>query len=205
MPPFRWSFTLVTVLLAMGMAWKMNGTTRYVLSQDDLEPTVTKDPDVVYVPTPHDVVAKMLELAAPAEGETVYDLGCGDGRIVVAAARDYGAFGVGVDIDPQRISESRDHAILKGVDHRVKIVQDDIFTMDFADADVVMLYLEPQLNLRLLPQLQNLPPGTRVISHQFDMAGYEADEVVEMVSTSGTKHTIYCWRTPFRHCTPLPE
>ncbi len=137
------------------------------------------DPDVVYIPTPQKVVDAMLEAAAVQQGETVYDLGCGDGRIVITAAKSFGAKGIGVDIDPLRIKQSNENAVKAGVTDRVKFLQADLFTMDFRDADVVALYLLPQLNVKLRPKLlSELKPGTRVLSHAFHMGDWKPDRTI---------------------------
>src|SRR5262249_7784755 len=121
-----------------------------------------RKPDVIYVPTPQEVVDRMLELAEVVEGDVPYDLGCGDGRIVVTAAKRYGVKAVGFDIDPKRVAEARENVRKNGVGHLVTIRQQDIFTADFRDATVVTLFLLPNLNLRLRPKLAALRPGTRI-------------------------------------------
>ena len=126
---------------------------------------VQRQPDVPYVPTPEDVVEAMLKLANVTKNDVVYDLGCGDGRIVITAAQKYGARGVGVDINPERIQDSNANAKKAGVTDRVKFVQQDLFETDFREATVVMLYLLPDVNLRLRPKLlSELKPGTRIVS-----------------------------------------
>ena len=127
-------------------------------------------PDVFYVPTPPRVVDAMLKLARVTDKDVVYDLGCGDGRIPIAAARQYGARGVGIDIDPKRIEEANENAKAAGVTGKVTFITQDMFEADIHDATVVTLYLLPSLNERLMPKLKKeLKPGTRVISHAFDM------------------------------------
>lgn len=153
-----------------------------------------RQPDVIFVPTPEPVVEAMLTLASVRPGEKVYDLGCGDGRVVISAARDFGAHGVGVDIDPQRIRESEANAREAGVSDRVEFVEGDLFTMEFSDADVVFLYLLPRLNVKLRPRLlAELRPGTRIVSHSFHMDDWkpDAEQTVE-------GRTIYFWRIPAR-------
>ena len=126
--------------------------------------------DVPYVPTPPAVVNRMLALARVRRGDLVYDLGCGDGRIVIEAAKKHRARGVGIDIDPERIREARENAALQGVERQVEFRVGDLFQTDVSPATVVMLYLLPQINQRLRPQLwQQLKVGTRVVSHEFDM------------------------------------
>jgi SAM-dependent methyltransferase len=155
--------------------------------------------DVVYVPTPHDVVMKMLALAKVSKDDLVYDLGCGDGRIVVLAAKKYGCKGVGYDIDPQRIQESHANAKSYGVENLVDFRQEDIFTLDLSKVNVVTLYLLPSLNVKLIPQLEKLKPGSRIVSHDFDMKGVKPDKVVTMTSKEdNVEHTLYLWTTPLK-------
>ena len=138
--------------------------------------------DVPYVPTPPEVVEKMLEVAGVAQGDMLYDLGCGDGRIVIAAAKQHGARGVGIDIDPRRIKEARANARREGVAQQVQFRQGDLFKSDFSPASVVTLYLLPQINQRLRPQLwRQLKVGTRVVSHEFDMGDEWPPERTEMI------------------------
>jgi SAM-dependent methyltransferase len=156
-----------------------------------LAPTERKTPDVIYVPTPPEVVDAMLDLARVGKGDVVYDLGCGDGRIVVAAAKRGAKRAVGVDIDPARIQEANANVRSAGVQDRVKIVDGDLFEMDLGDATVVTLYLLPSLNLRLRPKLLQLRPGTRIVSNSFDMGDWKPDatKVVE-------GRTVYFWTVP---------
>ena len=130
----------------------------------------TKQPDVRYVPSPDSVVDAMLELAGVTAGDVVYDLGSGDGRIPIAAARRYGAFGVGVEIDAKLNREAADNARKAGVTDRVRFVTQDLFEADIGQATVVTLFLLPRINQDLIPKLRReLRPGTRIVSHQFDM------------------------------------
>jgi SAM-dependent methyltransferase len=154
----------------------------------------TREPDVIFVPTPNDVVAKMLEMAQVTAKDTVYDLGCGDGRIVISAAQKYGARGVGVDIDPQRIAEARESAQKAGVAERVRFVLGDLFETDISPATVVTLYLLTELNIKLKPKLlAELSPGTRVVSHAFAMGDWKPERTAEV---SGNR--VYLWRVPPR-------
>ena len=151
-------------------------------------------PDVIYVPTPPEVVERMLELAGVKKGDVLYDLGSGDGRIAVTAAKKYGVRAVGIDIDPERIREAKDNAARAGVEHLVRFRQEDLFTADFREATVVTLYLLPDLNVKLRPRLWNeLKPGTRVVSHQFDMDDWKPEKTVEL-----NGRTIYYWTIPAR-------
>ncbi len=152
-----------------------------------------KTPDVIFVPTPQPVVERMLELAEVKKGDVVYDLGCGDGRIVVTAAKKYGVKAVGFDIDPQRIKESLENVKTNRLEHLVTIKEADIFTLDLSGADVITLYLLPELNVRLIPQLEKLKPGSRIVSFSFDMEGIKPDKVVHEDG-----ETIYKWTTPLK-------
>jgi hypothetical protein len=167
-------------------------------AETETEPVaVTKQPDVIFVPTPPEVVAKMLEMAHVTKDDVVYDLGCGDGRIVVAAAK-LGARAYGFDVDPQRIKESNENVEKNGVGNLATIQQKDIFTLDLSPANVVTLYLLPSLNVKLIPQLEKLKPGSRIVSHDFDMRGVTPDQVVEITSENGAEHQVYLWTTPLK-------
>ena len=157
-------------------------------------------PDVVYVPTPHEVVDMMLLLARVGEKDVVYDLGCGDGRIVVAAARKHGCKAAGYDIDPERVRESRANVRKERVGHLVTIEEKDVFTLDLSSANVVTLYLLPELNVRLIPQLEKLKPGSRIVSHDFDMRGVRPDAVLTMWigEDHAEAHKVYLWTTPLK-------
>jgi len=150
--------------------------------------------DVPFVPTPERVVEKMLEVARVGPKDVVYDLGSGDGRIVIAAARTHGARGVGIDIDPERIQEARDNARKAGVSERVEFRQEDLFKADFRDATVVTMYLLSAVNLRLRPKLlAELKPGTRIVSHAFNMGDWKPDATYKVGSS-----TVYYWVVPER-------
>ncbi|MHC4692483.1 MAG: methyltransferase domain-containing protein [Planctomycetota bacterium] len=156
-------------------------------------------PDVVFVPTPQDVVDKMLELAEVTKDDLIYDLGCGDGRIVVTAAKKYGCRAIGYDIDPNRVKESRANVAKNNVGHLVSIEQKDVFTLDLSKANVITLYLLPKLNVKLIPQLEKLKPGSRIVSHDFGMEGVEPDEVVKLSSKEDDyHHNIYLWTIPLK-------
>ena len=153
-------------------------------------------PDVIYVPTPQAVVDKMLEMAGVKKDDVVYDLGCGDGRIVVTAAKKYGCKAVGFDIDPDRVKEARENVRKNGVGDLVTIKQEDIFKQDLSKASVVTLYLLPELNVRLIPQLAKMKPGSRIVSHDFPTKGVKPKQTFEMEADDGREHTIYLWVTP---------
>ncbi|OHB65693.1 MAG: hypothetical protein A2Y76_15060 [Planctomycetes bacterium RBG_13_60_9] len=158
-----------------------------------------KKPDVIFVPTPQIVVDKMLELAKVTKDDVLYDLGCGNGIIVVTAAKRYGCRAFGFDVDPQRIRESLENVEKNGVGDLVTIMQKDIFTLDLSNANVITLYLLPSLNVKLIPQLEKLKPGSRIVSHDFDMRGVIPDQVVNIDGgDSGLDHTVYLWTTPLK-------
>lgn len=161
----------------------------------------TRSPDVIFVPTPNDVVDKMLEMARVTAKDMVYDLGCGDGRIVITAAQKYGARGVGIDIDPQRIREARENASRGKVNDKVRFVEGDLFEADISEATVVTLYLLTELNLKLRPKLMaDLKPGTRVVSHAFAMGDWKPERS-ERVDGSA----VYLWRIPPRPVSNAPS
>lgn len=175
--------TLATLLL---MSW----ATVFVLAQQ--APTATRTPDVPYVPTGEQVVDAMLKLAKVTKNDVVYDLGCGDGRIVITAAKKYGATGTGIDINPQRIKEAKQNAAAAQVSDKVKFVEGDLFQTDFSEASVVTLYLLPSVNLKLRPiLLKQLKPGTRIVSHAFDMGDWKPEQKMEVNGS-----TIYFWTVP---------
>jgi SAM-dependent methyltransferase len=159
-------------------------------------------PDIEYVPTPQNVVDKMLEVAKIKPTDVLYDLGCGDGRILVTAAKKYGIKAFGYDIDPERVAESRANVKQAGVEHLVTVERRDIFTIDLTPASVVTLYLLPELNVRLIPQLDKLAPGARIVSHDFDMEGVTPEKVWTIMApdhrdaTKNREHYVYLWKTP---------
>lgn len=152
--------------------------------------------DVPYVPTPNEVVAQMLQLANVQKSDVLYDLGSGDGRIVVTAAQKYGTRGVGIDINPERISEANANARAAKVTDRVQFRQQDLFKTDLSEATVVTLYLLPDINVKLRPQLfKQLKPGTRIVSHDFDMGEWKPERVVQVQGPT-RQHTLYYWVVP---------
>ena len=152
--------------------------------------------DVPFVPTPHKVVEEMLRMADVKKDDILYDLGCGDGRIVISAAQKIGTRGVGVDIDPERIRESRKNAEKARVKDLTQFIKQDLFQTDFSKATVVTMYLLPSVNLKLRPKLMNeLKPGARVVSHNFGMSGWLSDKT-EFVLSDYRLHTIHFWIVP---------
>ncbi len=191
----------VLLMLIMLFLGSVQANDAYSLPPDGTPPSApsgvalsidSEDLDVPYVPTPENVVMKMLEMTNVCSEDTVYDLGCGDGRIVITAAEKMGAGGVGIDLDPERIRESNENARKARVTNRVRFLNQDLFKTDFSKASVVTLYLLPSVNLDLRPKLlRELKPGSRVVSHDFDMGEWEADQDAEVEG-----HSIYYWVIP---------
>ena len=166
-------------------------------------PKPKREPDVPYVPTTEAAVQAMLKLAGVKKTDIVYDLGCGDGRIVIAAAKNFGAHGVGIDINPARISEAKENARKAGVENLVRFEENDLFQADFREASVVTLFLLPQVNLKLRPKLlQDLKPGTRIVSNTFDMDDWKPEKEYT-VGNADTDYEplsqkLYLWTVPAR-------
>lgn len=159
-------------------------------------------PDVPYVPTTEEAVKVMLKLADVKSSDIVYDLGCGDGRIVIAAAKEYGAHGVGIDINPERIREANENAKKAGVENLVRFEENDLFKANIRDATVVTLFLLRSVNLKLRPKLlRDLKPGTRIVSNTFDMGDWRPDKE-ESLGNSGDddtlSHQFFLWIVPER-------
>lgn len=151
-----------------------------------------RSPDVPYVPTPQPVVEAMLKLGEVKSGDVLYDLGSGDGRIPVTAAKMYGVRGTGIDINPERIAEAEANAKKEGVTDKVKFLNQDLFEANIGDATVVTLYLLPSINLKLRPKLwKDLKPGTRIVSHSFDMGEWQPEKRIEIDG-----RYLYLWRIP---------
>ncbi len=156
------------------------------------QPATLRQPDVTFVPTPQSIVRQMLKLASVKPGDVVYDLGCGDGRVVITAAKQDGVRAVGIDIDPERINESMENARKAGVEDRVSFRNEDLFEADISEATVVSLYLLHSLNLKLRPKLwRELKPGTRIVSYNFHMGDWPPEKKVGVMSG-----TIYLWTIP---------
>jgi ribosomal protein L11 methylase PrmA len=158
-----------------------------------------RGPDAVYVGTPYDVVSKMLQMANIKQDDLVYDLGCGDGRMPVLAAQKYGCHAVGIDIDKIRVEESIANALRNHVDNLVRIIQEDIFVVDFKDADVIPLYLLPEMNRKLLPKLEKLKKGARIVTHNYGLDEIVADKTVAVISNEdNASHTLSLYTTPLK-------
>lgn len=178
----RWAKKLCGSLVLFGLSAML------LLGQD----TTLRKPDVIYVPTPQEVVDEMLRVANVGPGDVVYDLGCGDGRLVITAAKKYGARAIGIDINPERIQESLENARKAGVADKVTFRNEDLFEADIKEATVVTLYLLRSLNLKLRPKLwKELRPGTRIVSHNFDMGDWKPEKETEIDG-----RTVYFWKVP---------
>jgi len=181
----------LSFLICIAIIWPLNQRPQW-------EDTFGQFPkwDVPYVPTPYEVVEAMLEMAGVKESDTLYDLGCGDGRIVITAASRFGTKGVGIDIDPERIQECLTNAAESGVEDRVTFLNQNLFETDFSAASVVTLYLLHSVNLRLRPKLlTDLNPGTRVVSHDFSMGSWKPDRKIDL-DVDYRVHEVYFWTIP---------
>jgi SAM-dependent methyltransferase len=184
-PPVPFAFGLVALLAIAAHAARPPAQTATQPRREKLAP---------FVPTPQEVVDRMLEMAAVKAGDVVYDLGCGDGRLVVTAAKRFGVRGVGVDIDPDRIAESKANAKREGVEKLVEFRQQDARDVNVSEATVVTLYLLTEANLELRPRLQaELKPGSRVVSHQFGMGDWVPARVETIVDNHGLSRQLYLW------------
>lgn len=185
-----------TAALMLTRVVPASGFASMVVSDVSAQPVdeLARPLDVPYVPTPIAVVDAMLDLAKVTKSDTVYDLGCGDGRIVVRAATRFGCRGVGVDLNPERVKEARQNAARAVVTELTRFEVGDVFDFDFSPASVVTMYLLPSVNLKLRPRLQKeLKPGTRIVSHDFHMGDWPAQTTREVGRSS-----IYLWTIPAR-------
>lgn len=187
--------TAVTLFLVIVPSSRTPGSEQAMRNSDHVDPV----PDAVFIPTPHDIVARMLELASVGKTDVVYDLGCGDGRIAVAAAKHYGCRSAGFDIDANRVKQSLENVQRARLQSLVVIEHRDVLEVDLRPATVIMVYLSARHNGQLRPQFEKLKPGSRIVSHQFDMRGVPPDKVVQVISRDdGRTHTLYLWRTPLK-------
>lgn len=159
-------------------------------------PVPKKDLDVPYVPTPQTVVDEMLAMAEVTGNDVLYDLGSGDGRIPITAAKKFGTRGVGIDLNPVRVREANENAKEAGVTEKVRFIEGDLFQQDFNEATVVTLYLLPDVNIKLRPKLLAMKPGTRVVSHNYNMGDWDPEKMKTMKTPDGVEHHIYFWRVP---------
>lgn len=162
----------------------------------------SRAPDVHFVATPHEAVEIMLRLAEVKQTDVVYDLGCGDGRIVIAAAKKAGCMAYGFDIDPEMVEKSRENVRKEKLERLVTIKQQDIFDLDLSKASVVTLYLLPEINVALIPKLEQMKPGSRIVSHSFDIEGVEPDVEATVFREGGKSNKVYLWTTPLKKPRP---
>jgi len=160
-------------------------------------PATPKEPDVPYVPTHEKVVAEMLKVAKVTKSDVLYDLGSGDGRIVITAAKKFGTRGTGIELLPSLVREARENAEKAGVSQLAKFVEGDIFEANISDATVVTLYLLPAVNMRLRPKLLELRPGTRIVSHNYDLGDWKPEKTIKLNLLDG-EHTVFYWVVPTR-------
>ncbi len=195
---FRFLSTAIVVVLVSAL-----GAALYVASQatehSPAKPRIGRN--APFITSPDNIVEKMVELAKLTPDDLVYDLGCGDGRIVITAALKSGCKGVGFDIDPERVAEARENVKLHGVEHLVEIRQADVFTVDLEPANAVLFYLLPWMNRKLIPQFQQMKPGSRLVSHDFplgDIIDLPADEtaIVKIEEPPPSDHYVYRWNIP---------
>lgn len=186
--------TALCAALALGssLTWAKDSPREILILAQNESPQ--RPLDVPYVPTSEEVVEVMMRLGEVDKNDMVYDLGSGDGRLPITAAKKYGARGFGVDIDPNRVREARENAKKAGVEDRVRFVQGDLFETNISEASVVTLYLLPSINLKLRPKLlSELKPGTKVVSHNYDMGDWKPEQTVNIGS-----HVVYVWTIPER-------
>ena len=170
------------------------------IAPEEQEPKEMRGPDVVFVGTPYDLISTMLQMADVKKTDMIYDLGCGDGRILVLAAQKYGAKGVGYDIDPQRIVESRQNVSKNNLQDLVKIIQADIFTLDLEKADVMPLYLHPDMMRQLVPQVEKMKPGSRIVCHEYGLPDiYKPDQKTTIISNEdNAEHHLMLYVLPLK-------
>jgi predicted RNA methylase len=192
-------YRAIGVVLLLGLAWVSSPARA---ADEAPKPKKFREPDSVYVGTPHDVVMRMMDMAKPKPSDLVYDLGCGDGRMVVMTAKFYGCQGVGYEIDPKMVRRSLETVKHNGVEKLVKIEQDDVFTIDLQKVDVLLLYLLPSMMHKLVPQIQKMPAGARVVVHDYGLDEFAPDEVVGMTSQEdNARHVMYVYTLPLK---PVP-
>lgn len=160
---------------------------------DDVVPS---ELDVPYVPTHQSIVDEMLTMAEVKSTDVLYDLGSGDGRIPITAAKRFGTRGVGVDLNPVRVKEANKNAEDAKVTDKVKFIQGDLFEQDFSEATVLALYLLPEVNMKLRPKILEMKPGTRVVSHNYDMGDWKPEKSKTIKTPDGETHYVYFWRVP---------
>jgi SAM-dependent methyltransferase len=200
---WRWTLACLAGLLVAGVFFHLHLRQRTKVS-DELAPLQRIPRNAPFIVTPDVVVNKMVELGNISESDLVYDLGCGDGRIVIAAALQHGCRGIGFDLNPQLVEEATRNAHAQGVEHLVSIQQQDIFQLDLSRANVLMMYLLPWMLEKLATQFEQCPAGSRIVSHNFSIAGFDSDKAVE-VRDGSNSHTVYLYVTPLKRSAVQPK
>jgi SAM-dependent methyltransferase len=200
---WRWTLAFLAGLLVAGAFFGMHLRQRAKVS-DELAPLQRIPRNAPFIVSPDAVVDKMVEVGEISQSDLVYDLGCGDGRIVIAAAVQRGCHGIGFDIDLRRVEEATRNAQEQGVEHLVSFQHQDIFQLDLSRANVVMMYLLPWMLEKLVPQFEQCPAGTRIVSHNFSIAGFDADRIVQ-VGDGNTRHSVYLYVTPLKRSAVQPK
>lgn len=205
-PHVKWQRFVRLVMACCVACCLAAATARSSAAADDKKKDDKPSPDCVYVPTPHDIVEKMLEMVKVKKEDVVYDLGCGDGRIVVQAAKKRGCRGVGFEIVPELAKQARDNAKQNGVEKLVTIKEEDLFEADLSEATVLPMYLLPSMLAKLKPKLAKLKDGTRIISHDYQIKGVEPDEIVKLDSKeTGAEHWLILYTLPFKESKDKPD
>ena len=169
------------------------------VAPEEQEPRQMRGPDAVYVGTPYDVVSMMLQMADVKNNDMVYDLGCGDARMLVLAAQKYGARGIGYEIDPELVIRARQNVSKNNTQELVKVIQADIFTLDLADVDVMPLYLHPDMLVRLMPQIEKMKPGSRIVCHEYGLPGAIPDRTITVRSNEdNAERRLMLYTIPLR-------
>lgn len=197
------SLICVTAILMSSCAGGSSATPPNVTAARTTAPTISPSPqqtarplDVPYVPTHETIVDEMLKMAEVKSTDVLYDLGSGDGRIPITAAKRFGTRGVGIDLNPERIREANANAEAAKVTDKVKFIEGDIFEQDFSEATVVTLYLLPDVNIKLRPKILAMKPGTRVVSHNYNMGDWAPEKSKTIKTPDGVEHFVYFWRVP---------
>lgn len=187
----------MAAVLGLAAALSLSSCSAAVKDENDQRPN--RVPDCVYVGTPYDVATRMADLARLRKGDRVCDPGCGDGRVLIVAAQRYDIRGTGFEIDPSLAHEANRNAQRRGVGDRVRVEVQDIFTAEYRDYDAVLMYLLPDMILRLLPELEKLKPGSRIVAHDYPIGGIEPDDTVTFVSNEdNVEHTVYVYTVPMK-------
>lgn len=199
-----WIFVVMSVCISGALLAKSRLNQFSDLENFDPSPIPRPTKNAPFIVTPDKIVDKMIEMAQISNHDMVYDLGCGDGRLVITAAVKNGCRGVGFDIEPQRVAEATENARLHAVDKLVLIKQQDVFTIDLREADAILMYLLPQMLRDLVPQFDQCRPGTRLVSHDFPIEGVQVERTEEVVVSINDRHFVHLYVTPLKKLPPPP-